>query len=711
MSSSTPLLQDIAECADKLLVGMKAVNLGRLLRGGFPVPGGFVVTTEGYRQGRTTADHRTGLEPAADQPDPCPLHEAILHAYRAMGSPPVAVRSSATAEDMVGASMAGQYDTFLDITDEAALIEAVRCCWASVDSPRTRTYFAEHGIDVNQVFMAVIVQKLVPADVAGVLFTANPKSGTRGEMLAEASWGLGEAVVSGRVQPDVLRIDRATGRVLDAHIADKQIYIPPGGHEDRPVEEALRNAPCLRSTDVENLWRLGEQAAAHFGAPQDLEWAIHRGQLYLLQVRPITTLEEAEAYEQTLQNERMRLRQELVKGNGPWVVHNLGETLPHPTPLTWSVIRRFMSGSGGFGSMYREAGFSPSPQIATEGFLERIGGRIYMDLARAPETFLENYPFRYDPEEVKRNPDAANAPPTLPAGSALDRLNAARKVGAAAGKISEMSKDLDARLREKIIPAFVAWCDKERETDLTALSAAELTALWRERQRRVLDEFAPQSLLPSLVSGMALAELQVLLHEHFWDEDPRQLAEILSSARPPDLTVLANGELFEVVQGKRTLDRWIADHGHRAPEEFDLATPRWREQPEKLKSLLETLKNGIDPLVLHREHVEKVSQRMESLAARLSPAGRRELNCRVDLARRDVAFREDGKDFLMLGYALLRETAMEMGRRLDAGDGIFQLQEEELLDALRIGFAPFHLIAQRRMAYRAESRHPSAAGH
>ena len=124
-----------------------------------------------------------------------------------MGSPAVAVRSSATAEDMSEASMAGQYDTFLDIQDEESLLNRVRCCWASLDSPRTRAYLKEHGIELSQVAMAVVVQRLVPSDVAGVLFTANPQTGSKNEMLVEASWGLGESVVSGLVQPDVLRIE------------------------------------------------------------------------------------------------------------------------------------------------------------------------------------------------------------------------------------------------------------------------------------------------------------------------------------------------------------------------------------------------------------------------------------------------------------------------------------------------------------------------
>ena len=331
-----------------------------------------------------------------------------------MGGGRVAVRSSATAEDMAAASMAGQYETFLDVDDEASLLDAVRCCWASLDSPRTRAYLAEHGIDPRQVAMAVVVQRLVPADVAGVLFTANPQTGTRREMLVEASWGLGESVVSGLVQPDVLRLDRETGRVLAATIADKRVCIVAG-----PARRAAggRTPPPRALPAVgrrHRLWQLGRRAADHFGSPQDMEWAIHDGELYLLQSRPITTLDEAEAYEEVLRLTRSELRDKIAAGRGPWVLHNLAETLPHPTPLTWSVIRRFMSGAGGFGAMYRRVGFEPSPAVSRDGFLDRVAGRVYMDAAAAPEMFFEGFPFRYDLEQLRRNPDAGQAPPDHP---------------------------------------------------------------------------------------------------------------------------------------------------------------------------------------------------------------------------------------------------------------------------------------------------------
>lgn len=334
MSKLVSMVQDLADCRDKLLVGGKAINLGNLMRAGFAVPGGFVVTTAAYRVARGRSMNVT-------------LEEEIRIAYQRMGGGMVAVRSSATAEDLSDASMAGQYETFLNIEGEQALLDAIRACWASLDSPRTRTYLAEHGIELAAVAMAVVVQRLVAAEVAGVMFCANPRTGSRREMLIEASWGLGEAVVSGRVQPDVLHVDRQTGRVVEAVIADKQLCIRPGSHEEQPVPDDQRRVACLKSADVAKLWELGRHAQDHFGSPQDIEWAIQDGQPYLLQSRPITTLAAAEACEQLLQSTRQRLRGLLDEGRGPWVLHNIGETVPHPTPLTWSVIKRFMSGSGG----------------------------------------------------------------------------------------------------------------------------------------------------------------------------------------------------------------------------------------------------------------------------------------------------------------------------------------------------------------------------
>ncbi|MDB5322771.1 MAG: hypothetical protein JWN40_4402 [Phycisphaerales bacterium] len=709
MIKTLTLLQPLQDCRDKALAGGKAVNLGILIRAAFPVPDGFCITTDAYRYWAGTKSEEI----------PADLIDEITRAYRAMGSPSVAVRSSATAEDMSEASMAGQYDTFLDIADEDSLLNRVRCCWASLDSPRTRAYLKEHGIELSQVAMAVVVQRLVPSDVAGVLFTANPQTGSKDEMLVEASWGLGESVVSGLVQPDVLRVDKQTGRVVHARIADKQVMIRPGTHGDVPVEEPRRRIPCVKGPDITGLWKLGLQAAHHFGGPQDIEWAIHDGKLYLLQSRPITTLEEAEAYEQLLTSTRAHLRDLLPQNRGPWVVHNISETLPHPTPLTWSVIKRFMSGAGGFGAMYRQAGFEPSPQVCRDGFLTLIAGKPYMDASLASEMFFEGFPFKYDIDQLRTNPDAAQNPPTIPSGSMSARAKMARKAGAASTAVHTLAGFFDRQLNEKLIPEFVAWVKEEKQRDLAALNNDQLIELWHAREKRVMDEFAPQSLLPSLISGAALGELKSFLAESFWDEDPDQLATLLSSAHDPDQTIKANIALYELARnispspgtpgegrGQGLLATWLETYGHRAPEEFDLSTPRWRERPEDLLTMARRLKDGKNPADLHHAHQEKCDHKLRELRAQLNPLDQKELDEKLALARRYMPFREDGKYYLMQGYDLLRDCALEIGRRLEIDDEVFLLTLEELFDALNIGFAPTHLLAQRKIQRRAEKRIP-----
>lgn len=703
------------EAHDVALVGGKAASLGGLLRAGFPVPGGFVVTTAAYR-------HALGSGGREIPPD---LADEIRRLYRDMGSPPVAVRSSATAEDTAEASMAGQYDTFLNITDERSLLNAIRDCWRGVDSRRTRAYLSEQGLDLSRVAMAVIVQRLVPADVAGVLFTADPRTGSREEMMIEASWGLGEAVVSGRVQPDVFRLESATGREIEARISEKRVWIPPDGRGERPVEEARRRERCLSPSDVAGLWELGRRASEHFGSPQDLEWAICEGQLFLLQSRAITTLGDAEAYarlakmfDDCTDSTRKRLRKLLESGRGPWVRHNIGETLPHPRPLTWSVIRRFMSGSGGFGRMYADVGFEPSEKVSSEGFLELVAGRIYMDLSMAPEMFFEDYPFAYDLDRLRRDPDMmstgesgpprrasdAQSPPTVPKGSALARIAVGRRLARINARIHGLAADLDKRLNREIIPEFVAWCRQEKRRDLSGLRPAELLALWEERERRVLDEFAPQSLLPSLIGGTVLRELRAFLDENFWDEDPDDLTNLLASSGPPDKTMETSAGLYEVARGERSLDEWLGVHGHRGPEEFDLAAPRWRERPEELARMAAGLRDGADPSKMHRDHIEKAERRIAELRSLLPDKLKKELHRLVDLARRYLVFREDGKYYLMLGYDLLRDIALEAGRRLGIGEDVFMLTLGELREALSTGSAPSVLIKQRRAERRAEER-------
>lgn len=674
---------------DVHLVGGKALNLARLITAGFPVPGGFVITTAAYQKAR--------LSPAGDA-IPADLALAITDAYRAMGEPPVAVRSSATAEDMAGASMAGQYETILDVRGADALLDAVHRCWSSLGSPRVRSYLQEHQIDPAHVSMAVIVQELIHADVAGVLFTDNPQACCLNEMLIEASWGLGEAVVSGIVQPDTLTLNQHDGAVRQAVIADKALQFVPGSHEASPVPESKRRQPCLDSRQVYELWRLGWRVRRYFAAPQDLEWAIAGGHLYLLQSRAITTLHHADLLPILLETEKKILLDATAAGRGPWARHNLSETLPQPTPLTWSVMRRFMSGAGGLGNLYRMAGFEPSAKVQHDGFLDLIAGRVYMDLSLASEMFLAEFPFAYDTELLKAHPETAQNPPTLPTGSLIGKIRCGHHLAAVNLTLEKLAAEFVIRLESEIVPAFAAWVESERTRDLSAMTPGELMELWATRERRIMDDFAPQSLMPGLLCARAIGRLKDFVAVHFHDEDAESLVNLLAGAAEADLTVAATAALHAIAHGKGSRDEWLRTYGHRAPEEFDLITARWHERPAALETLIRPLLGGPSPRDLHQRQAAAAQQRIQELSATLCQSDRAEFQQLLTKVHRHLPWRENGKHYLMLGYQLLRDVALEAGRRLAIEEpaDVFLLTLPELRTSMDTGFAPLQLIAERR---------------
>lgn len=697
-------LLPLRQCHEPESVGGKAINLARMIQAGFPVPGGFVITTHAYAHARRETG---GMALPED------LAARARRAYRDMGSPTVAVRSSATAEDREDASMAGQYETILNVRGEEALLAAVLRCWSSLDSPRTRSYLARLGLRPDQVAMGVVVQEQVAADVAGVLFTVNPRGGSGnslGEMLVEASWGLGESVVSGEVQPDTFVLDRQNGRVLQSVIGSKATTISPlsadgdAGAEPAATGENQQAIACLNSRQIVALWQLGCEVQRHYGRPQDIEWAFAGGKLYLLQSRAITTLEQMEAYELCLSETHEKIRAGLQAGRGPWVPHNLGETLPHPTPLSWEVISRFMSGAGGFGNLYRQVGFVPSEEVTRDGFLERIAGRIHMDLSRASDMFFENFPFQYDIELLRQNPGASQEPPTIPTGSRMDLFRIGKRLGAVSQALDKLAVDFDRSYENRLLPAFVGWVNEEKKRDLQALSVKEWRELWDQREKQVLDDFAPQTLLPSLIITQVLQQLRDFLEQQIWDEDPETLLRKLAGGGPPDLTLQSTQLLYEAGKDNTRLDEWLARFGHRAPSEFDLAVPRWRERPEEVADMARRLAAGEPPMDRHRQQAESAKRCRDELAAKLSPGLVKELDDRIAMVHRYSRFREDGKYALILGYDLLRDLVLEARRRLDVSDDLCLLSRRELHDALLTGFAPLQLLEQRRRLREAEAQ-------
>src|SRR6266568_2203235 len=300
------------------LVGGKAANLGELTGAQLPVPPGFSVTTTDYAQVAEEADLQSVLDkyPAGEDGEaqrlanmaqaartrllaatmPREIADAISEAYGVLGAGepiPVAVRSSATAEDLPFASFAGQQDTYLNIVGVDGVLDAVLRCWASLWTDRAVSYRESLGLDQSNVKLAVVVQRMVQSSVAGVLFTANPVTGKRRQAVIDANPGLGEAVVSGATNPDHFVVNTTTAEIVERRIGDKRVIIrgSEGGGTTRTETSDGSGEACLSDEQVCALAALGAQVEAHYGAPQDTEWAIDpSGKLWLVQSRPITTL-------------------------------------------------------------------------------------------------------------------------------------------------------------------------------------------------------------------------------------------------------------------------------------------------------------------------------------------------------------------------------------------------------------------------------------
>jgi len=312
-------------------VGGKGASLARMAAAGLPVPPGFHITTAAYRRfvienglqeqilalvSAVPADQPAALEEASRQIGelfarsvmPDDIAAAIRQAYKEFpainkesptinreatgGDLPVAVRSSATAEDLPEMSFAGQQETYLNMRGEVMVLQAVKRCWASLWTARAIGYRARQGISQEDVSLAVVVQELVPADAAGILFTANPLTGTRDEVMINAASGLGEAIVGGQVTPDTVVVEKVSGAITKQEISEKDVMTvrdPEGTHEE-PVPADRRTQAVLSPAQAAELARIGVQIEDLYGQPMDIEWALHDGRFNIVQARPITRL-------------------------------------------------------------------------------------------------------------------------------------------------------------------------------------------------------------------------------------------------------------------------------------------------------------------------------------------------------------------------------------------------------------------------------------
>ncbi len=341
-------------------VGGKGASLARMAAAGLPIPPGFHITTTAYLHfvaannlqeailaavAAATPSNPASLETASSQiaqlfiqgaiPDDIAI--TIRQAYRQLGdgNVAVAVRSSATAEDLPGMSFAGQQETYLNMRGEGSVLAAVKRCWASLWTARAIGYRARQGIAPDDVSLAVVVQQLVPADAAGILFTANPLTGARDQIMINAAWGLGEAIVSGQVTPDTLTVEKASGKIIAQEISEKQVMTirTELGTQEESVPVGQRTVAVLSPAQAAELTRISVQIEHLYEQPMDIEWALHNNQFFIVQARPITALPALPTVT-TTQAVTETMSWNLPKPKGHYARSSVIELLPDPlTPL------------------------------------------------------------------------------------------------------------------------------------------------------------------------------------------------------------------------------------------------------------------------------------------------------------------------------------------------------------------------------------------
>ena len=754
-------------------VGGKAANLGELFAAGLKVPEGFCLTTDAYRKVTGApgamlpglAAAHAALKPGAAAgaggtstlaelaagargaivaaPIPPDIASAVEQAYKALGPDvPVAVRSSATAEDLPFASFAGQQDTYLNVVGPRAVLDAVRNCWASLWTDRATTYRARLGVDPDDVALAVVVQRMVDVDCAGIMFTANPVTGRRGQTIIDASPGLGEAVVSGAVNPDHYVVDTVTGRTVERTLGDKRLRIQPlpgGGTETVEMPHGV-DSPCLTEEQVAGLARLGLRTEQYFAAPQDIEWAIDRGgAVWLTQSRPITTLYPVPEASGS------------SEGTRAYICFSLAQGLTRPiTPMGRAAFRLIASSIAG------AAGFAvPNPRRGPSPYAE-AGQRIYLDATAPLRSTVGRWilPRVFDVMEARTavvlrslsNDAAFSVTRRTPWRLLRHILPAAARARApetlilsllspkvALRRLDRSASDFEAAL----VPPAGGAAATER------LDYAERLLLSR------LFEFVP-AIIPVPALGFAMLALAGKLTGSRWEElqpvlrglpnnvttemdlelwriaaaikaDDAESRAALAARAPSQLAAeFAAGRLPPRLQAGLT--KFLDRYGHRAVAEIDVGMPRWSDEPAHILGVLANYLRLEDPALAPDVQFSRAAEEADRQVERLVSRARARSRLRAVLVRGALrrvrlfaGLRELPKYRLVLGLAEVRRQLLHVGGGFtDAGvleraDDIFFLDFGEAREALAAGPAldnqapPMRgLVAERRADYARE---------
>jgi phosphohistidine swiveling domain-containing protein len=654
MSDILPFAQVHREHAD--LVGGKGLSLGLTATTGLPVPPGFCVTTAAFR--------RLGPELRID----AALCKEMATAYRELGGGLVAVRSSATAEDGAVTSFAGQQETILGVEGEDALRDAVERCWRSLHTDRARAYRERQAVDESSLAMAVVVQRLVDAEVAGVMFTRDPLDPTGSLMRIEAAWGLGEVVVSGRVTPDRYQVERDGGRVRDRQPGHKHFRVTR--HGEQPVPSDRANVLCLTDDQLGALADLGRRVETFYGDARDIEWAIADGQVWLLQARPITTPGAGDR-ERVRRATIDRLAKLVEPGGTVWSRTNLIEVLAEPTPMTWAVVSgKLLSGGGGTGAMFRDFGFKPDPALAATSAYDLIGGRPYMNLAREPRLESSKPLAGYPLAKYKDSPHLALEPKRESPGMMRQLVGLFGAVRVAT-KIAGASQHFTDEFRTTHIPAFVELVDRANGEDLSKLDLAALVKRFESWVDETLVSFARHSLKPTLLAQFSWQVLEQQIGKAVGPDRARAILAELSQGAKSDPDADLPGAIRDLAAGILPRDEFLRRFGHRGPNEMELSAPRWAENSASLAKLTGTIPHQTPrpPADVLEDVAAEV--KWNSMLAK-SMAGH------VERLQTYLGLRETAKHHLMRGYAIIRQTLLELDRRFGLEGGIFYLTPDEL---------------------------------
>ncbi len=717
-------------------VGGKGANLAWMAQAGLPVPPGFCITTAAFRRfvGPSIEPLYTALDALdpgdvegtritagrvrdtlREQPIPPEVAVAVVVAWRALSGPEHAwaVRSSATAEDLPGASFAGQQDTYLNVRGEGSLLDAVRNCWVSLFTDRAVLYRARNGFGHRAVALSVIVQRMIEPDASGILFTADPVSGSRAMASIEAGFGLGEALVGGLIDADRYEADKATGGLRETHVGDKAFAIrsqPEGGTVQEPLPPSRRRARVLSDAQVAELCEIGRRVESAAGTPQDIEWCYERGTLYVVQARPITTLFPLP---------------EPTPLDGIHVYVSFGHIQMMPeamAPLaldTWVQLLPF-----GRASLTGRAADRPARPRA----LGLAGGRLYIDVTaplRIPPLRklmlgLFNTVYPQIPEMLMSQLSRIGPDRRASLGGALRVLRLLAplppRLIAALTVISPASFRRRADFAmTRILDGLGPFDSPESVRDRLALLFPAVPAIVSP----ILAGIIAQKLLPRL--GAEPSALQPVLRAlpfNVTTEMDLTLTDLADQVRThPALAatlrhdgLAAAEERPEAVPFLRGFRRFIERYGMRGAGEIDLSRPRWRDDPGMLLAVVLGSISGGEAGDHRRRHAAMAAAAdatIERLVSE-SPWRRRWIVRRLlRVMRAGLGLREHPKYMLVQVLDRARRVAQAAGRdladagALDRADDVWFLTWDELVMAMATKgrSAPREIVESRRAAF------------